>query len=71
MFSEEMVVLRQVCTDNVIRKLLGDPEHNRLYDLQPSYKCKYPVHYDLDLVAKDQCVNPTYQINDCTFVIER
>lgn len=60
-------ILRQACSNMVIRKIDGDDCHNPLYDGYPSYKCKYPDHYDLDLVELNQCVDPEKQTNDCLF----
>jgi len=61
------VVLRQVCSTDVVIKTPGPSSHNALYPNQAKKGCRYPKHFDLRLVDPSECLND-YQFNDCTWL---
>lgn len=68
--TEEQIVLRNVCTEKVIRKVRPDCDHSqeKLYDGQPtsSCSCKAPEHFDVELVDRNQCTD-MMSVNNCVF----
>jgi hypothetical protein len=69
-YSTSLINLRQTCSSNVIRKIAGEPAHNPLYNGQPTNKCKYPEHYDVDLVDLKKCVDVDTGVDNCVFKLE-
>ena len=65
--SEDKIYLRQVCTNKMIRRIKGDKAHtDPLYEGEdPSY-CHKTIHFELDWVEKQFCVN-SYGFNLCLF----
>lgn len=63
--SSELHYLRNVCTDLVIRKI--KPACDDKHALIAGY-CKNDFHFDLDLVSRDNCLDPEkFGVNDCVW----
>ena len=69
--SLDKIYLRQVCSNNMVRRIKGDKSHtNPLYEGETSFNCKKKtVHFELDYVPKNLCVND-YGFNLCLFNME-
>jgi hypothetical protein len=65
--NPNLYTLRQTCENLFVRKIKGSKSHNPLY---PGHDkdcyCKWPKHFDLDLVTINYCTND-YQFNDCIY----
>lgn len=68
--NNDKSLLRQVCSDDVVKKVPGERSHDPLWADQDKKGCRYPPHFELELVPVNQCEN-AIQFNDCSWLTEK